>query len=174
MSERADIAREHAAAPSTLTGLQRALKSRVESIVAAFPLFETKSGSARVPSVHDFTLPPKDSASAEDFPFVAVRPRTGTDTEEGAEQNARATFDIEIGTYSDTNDGIQDVLAIVDAIRSSLGTQPHLDGTAFEHVGPLVWDTPFPQPRPQWLALVTTIWQLPRPQRAEARNPTEG
>lgn len=159
-----EAARPLAAAPGTLVGLHVALKARLQAVAARFPIMEKKTG-ARSPEVVDFTLPPKQDAEVENFPFICLRGRAGNDSPEGADQTAQATFDIEIGTYSDTDDGYLDLLAIVDAIRADLGDEPVIAGTAFVHVGPLTWDVPFPQPRPQWLGLVTTNWTLPRPQR---------
>jgi hypothetical protein len=172
MSNRVDAALAHAAAPGTLMGLHLALKARLAVVAAAFPLLETKT-TARAPDVFDFTLPPK-TPNGEQFPFLALRARGGSDSEQAADENSRATIDIEIGTYSDTEDGYFDLLLIVEAIRTDLGAAPAISGTAYEQVGPLTWDVPFPQPRPQWLGLVTTTWSLPRPRRVEARNPEEG
>lgn len=175
MSDRKDAARANAAAPATLADLHIALRTRLEGLCYGMAPFETRSGETRAPLVFDFDLPRKKNAgdSGDDqYPFFAVRPRSGSDSEQSADQNARATIDIEVGTFSDTDDGCLDVLLLIDAIREDLAAAPVLEGTAFEHVGPLTWEVPFPQPRPQWLGVVTTIWSLPRPVRVEARNPT--
>lgn len=172
MSERHDAA-VHAgvAAPGTICALHNALKTRLNVVAAGLPRFETKT-SARAPSVIGGWLPPKP-LEGEQFPFLIVRPRAGEDTEQGADENASASFDIIIGTYSDTDDGWFDVLLLVDAIRDDLLAQPTIEGTAYEHFGPLRWEIPEQQPRPQWFGTVTTNWRLPRPRRVEARNPTQ-
>lgn len=170
MSARAEAARALAAAPSTATGLHHRLKERLEVVAAAFPILETKSGEPRAPEVIDGWLPPRD-AEADRFPFLILRPRAGTDSPQAADENSTVTIDVVIGTYSDTDDGWIDVLLIVDAIRADLGAEPAIDGTAFEQVGPLTWQIPEEQPRPQWFGTVTTVWNIPRPQRVEARNP---
>lgn len=153
---------------NTTAGLQRALFVRMQAVAARFPLFETKEeGSRRAPTVRHGWLPPKADADAKDFPFILVRPRSGEDSEQGQDENARATMAIVIGSYSDTDDGFMDVQLVIDAIRESLAAFPVLEGTAFEHVGPLRWEIPDEQPRPQWFGVVTTIWNLPRPRRVE-------
>jgi hypothetical protein len=171
MTTRHEAARESglAAAPATLVGLYLALKARLEEVVENFSL-ETKT-DRRAPEVIDGWLPPKANAEAERYPFLIVRPKNGNDSEQGADENARAVVDIIIGTYSDTDDGWFDVMHLIDAVRADLGAAPVLEGTAYEHVGPLTWTIHEEQPRPQWLGFVTTNWQIPRPQRVEARNP---
>ncbi len=159
-----------AVAQNTLMGLHREFKARLQEVAAGFPLLETKT-SARAPVVFDGWLPPKPGSDAEQYPFFLLRPETGTDTEEGADQVGTATLKIVIGTYSDTDDGWLDLMLLIDAIRSSLGDEPTLKGTAFEHFGPLTWTIPEEQPRPQWLGTVTTIWNIARPRRGEARYP---
>jgi hypothetical protein len=169
-ADRRSAAAGLAAARGTVAGLHVALKARLEAIAKGFPLFQTKTDDRRAPTVVDFTLPPKEEAAAEQFPFIALRARVGSDSEQSSDQNARATFDIEIGTYGDDDDGYLDLLLLIDAIRLDLGAKPTIDGTAYEHVGPLTWETPFPQPRPHWLGVATTIWSLPRPRRVEAQE----
>jgi hypothetical protein len=162
-----------AAAASSITGLRRAIAQRLAVVAAGFDTLTTKSGARRAPQIIDFTLPPKTDQDVEDFPFIAVRPRVGSDDPQSGDQKSMATFDLEIGVYSDTNDGVADLEQVIDAIRLDLHESPAIAGTAFEHVGPLTWEIPFPQPRPQWLGVVTTNWQIPRPRRIAGRNPTE-
>jgi hypothetical protein len=158
-----------AAAPGTIAGLRPALRARIESLAAGFWGLETKTdGKKSAPQVVGFTLPPRTTQDSDQFPFIAIRPRAGSDSEQGSDQSSRATVDIEIGTYSDSDDGDVDLHLIIDAIRVELAANPVLTGTQYEHIGPLTWEVPFPQPRPQWLALVTTVWALPRPQRVES------
>lgn len=172
MSDRTDAARHAGAAPpASIAALWAALSGRLEVVAAAYPLLETKSGGARAANVVPGWLPPKESAGAEDFPFLIVRPRSGVDTEQAADQNATAVVDIVVGTYSDTDDGWLDVMILIDAIRADLGAEPAISGTAFEQVGPLTWEIPVEQYRPQWFGTVKTIWNVPRPQRVEERNP---
>jgi hypothetical protein len=162
-----------AAAASTITGLRMSIKERLALVAADFDTLGTKSGAKRAPQIIDFMLPPKAGLDAEDYPFIAVRPRTGTDDAQAGDQKSVAIVDLEIGVYSDTDDGGADLEQVIDAIRADLAEVPIIAGTAFEHVGPLTWEIPFPQPRPQWLGVVTTQWLVPRPQRLPARNPTE-
>lgn len=161
-------------AASTLAQLHGAIKARLAVVAAAFPLLETKTAnSPRPPSVIDGWVPPKVT-DVEMFPFMIVRPSEGSDSEQGADENATARIDIVIGTYSDTDDGWLDVMLLIDAIRNDFGSAPAIDDTAFEQTGPLTWAIPEAQPRPQWFGTVKTIWTLPRPRRVEARNPEEG
>jgi len=172
------------AAPGTLVGLHQALKARLAAVAASFadlplkqqPVQLPQLATERAPAVIDGWLPPKKKSSdggEERFPFFIVRPGTGIDDPQSATQSSSATFEIIVGTYSDTDDGWIDVLLIIDAIRLSLDAEPVLAGTGFEHVGPLSWELPVEQPRPQWHGVVTTNWQLPRPRRVEARNPAQ-
>lgn len=159
-------------AAATLAQLHGAIKARLAVVAAAFPLLETKTAS-RAPLVLDGWAPPKVT-DAELFPYLIVRPRAGTDTEQSADENSTAAVDILIGTYSDTDDGWLDVMLLIDAIRADLGAAPAIDETAFEQTGPLTWEISELQPRPQWIGTVKTIWTLPRPRRVEARNPEGG
>lgn len=170
-ADRIAAAQANAAASSTLSGLHRALKERMEEVASAFWGLATKT-TTRAPQVVDGWLAPKTSA-LEDFPFLIVRPVNGIDSQQGADEDATATFDVIIGTYSDTDDGFLDVLAVIDAIRDSLAASPNLGG-AYEHIGPLGWRLPEDQQaRPQWLGVATLVFLLPRPRRVDARNPTE-
>jgi hypothetical protein len=173
MSDRIEAALAHAAAPGTLAALHLAIKARMAVVAAAFPLLETKT-SARPPTVIDGWLPPKEDKNAEQYPFLLVRFTGGNDSEQGADENATATFDIIIGTYSDAPNGWLDVVLVIDAIRADLGAAPAIAGTGFEHTGPLISKVPQEQTRPEWLGVVTTNWTIPRARRVEARNPEEG
>lgn len=170
---RLEAASYRAAAPGTLAALHLAVAARMEAIAAPFWTQPTKTaGTERAPTVVNGWLPPK-TPDAEQFPFLIVRPRTGTDSEQGADQDATATVEVIVGTYLDADDGWFEVLKIIDAIRGELASAPVLAGTAFEHKGPLAWELPEHQPRPQWFGTVTTIWNIPRPRRVEQRNPQE-
>jgi hypothetical protein len=175
MTARQDAANSAGAArPATLLGLVDAFEERLGVVAARFPLMETKT-ERRAPAVVDGWLPPKKASDAgtpaeERFPFLIVRPATGVDSPQGADENAIAVVKVIIGTYSDTDDGWRDVAMIIDAIRNDLGAAPTIDGTGFEHIGPLGWEIPEEQTRPQWFAIMTANWQLPRPRRVEALN----
>lgn len=159
-----------AASSGTLRALHEAIKARLEPLVASYCLLSTKTGGNRAPLVFDGWVPPKVTADQQ-FPFVIVRPRTGTDTPQEAEQRATANIEIIVGTYSDTDDGWLDVLDLIQAIRQDLDEAPTINGAPFEQTGPLTWEVPEEQPRPQWLGRVSTVWTIPRPRRAEALNP---
>lgn len=161
----------YGAAPlMTVAGLHMALKSRITTLADRFML-DTKTG-ARAPSVLDGWLPPKkrqdgkDAVDVERFPFILVRPMQGADTEQSADERSTVTIELLVGTHSDTDDGFLDPLNVIDALRLDLGAKPRIEGTAFTHLGPLTWR--LEAARPQWFGIVTTIWQLPRPQRIES------
>ncbi len=173
-----------AVAPSTLRELHQAIKARLVVALADFWLLSTKTGH-RAPAIVDGWLPPKlapvaganpQPLNAEQFPFVIVRPRMGTDSEPGAEQASTAVVDLVIGTYSDTDDGWLDVLDVIQAIRLDFHGNPTIAGTAFEHTGPLSWHLADEHPdagqklRPQWLGAITTTWTIPRPRRVDGSN----
>lgn len=155
------------AADGTILGLHAALLERMAEVARAFWNLETKRAS-RSPKVVGGWLPPKRAggAEAEDFPFILVRPRTGTD----AEEDARATVDILVGTCSDTDDGWHDVLLVVDAIRQDLEAAPVV-GECAQLVLPLTWELLEEQPRPQWMGRITATFTVPLPVRVDARNP---
>jgi hypothetical protein len=160
---------------NTLVGLHQAVRGRLATMAAALSPLETKSGGTAQPAIYDGWVPPKpgssDGVSSEQFPFLILRPREGSDTPPSADQNARATIDILIGIYNDTQDGWLDLLPVIDAIRAEFWDEPVIENTGYEHDGPLTWAIPPVQARPQWLATVTTIWIIPRPRRVEARDP---
>ena len=174
------------AALGTVAALHGALKERMGEVAAQFWQLETEtSGTARAPKVIDGWLPPRENTPGEQFPFMLVRPKSGIDTPQSSDENATAIFQIIVGTFSDTDDGWLDLVLVIDAIRDSLGAKPLLNHTAelgagdvtvrtaFEHVGPLTWEIPDDQARPQWLATINTVWMLPRPQRQEQDDPNE-
>jgi hypothetical protein len=160
--------------PGTLQGLQVALMARMALVAAAFWTLETKvTGTERAPQVIDSQLPPMATPEAQRFPFIVVRLRSGADSPQAGDQHATAKAELVLGTYSDSDTGNADLRQLIDAIRLSLDAQPILEGTGFEHSGPLEWDLPDEQPRPLWLGVVTTNWTLPRPRRVDAPDPTE-
>jgi hypothetical protein len=169
--ERLAAASMYAASPRTLAGLHAAVRGRMVTLAAGVE-FETKTGR-RAPTVVDGWLPPKVASEEERYPFLIVRPRAGQDSEQGGDENARATIEIIVGTYGDKDDAWFDLLTLIDAIRNDLGASPAIQATAFEQVGPLAWAIPDEQTRPQWIGTVTTNWSLPRPLRVENRNPQE-
>jgi len=170
--ERLDTAVEAGAVIGhTILGLHIALTKRMKAMAAGFS-FEMKSGT-RAPTVRDGWLPPKDPG-VEDFPFIIVRPSQGEDSQQGGDQVGAATMKIIVGTFADDDIGWFDIMLVIDAIRDDLGEEPVLEGTAYEHWGPLGWEIPEQQPRPQWFGVVTTQWNVPRPRRVEARDPEEG
>lgn len=170
--------------PRSLMGLHQQIKARLQVVAAKFPLLQTETAPGetilqRAPVVLDGWLPPKRAAAdptadpavqamaGKQFPFMLVRPVSGVDTWEGSDQTSNATFKIIIGTWSDDDDGWLDIMLIVDAIRDDLAGAPTIQGTGFEHNGPIAWELSEEQPRPQWLGVVTTIWTLPRMRRVD-------
>lgn len=171
MSLRTETALVWAAKPGMVAGLHGALKPRIKAVVDLFDGLETKGGTTRAPETVDGWLDFK-SPELEQYPFAILRPSSGVDSEQGADENSRTTVKIIVGTYSEAIDGWRDVLMLIDAIRDDLLSAPAIDKTAYEMVGPLTWEMAEQQPYPQWLGTITTVWTLPRPQRIEARNPT--
>lgn len=167
-ADRRAAAANKAAAPESLRGLYLAVAARCAAVAAEFWHLSNKAGEEQAPQVIPGWMPPNYPEAAR-FPFLLVRPQRGRDDVPGAAPTSTATVEIVVGTYSDTDDGWIDALALVDALRLDLAAKP-TEG-AYEHTGPLTWELPDEQPRPQWLARVTTSWTLPRPRRVEARNP---
>lgn len=169
MGDRLDAALANAASPGTIAGLHAAIKARLSADLAGFDGLETKTAT-RAPQVVDGWLPPKDGVGAQVYPFVLVRPSSGSDTEEGIEQHGEARVRLIVGVYGDDDDTWLSLVHIIDAIRLSLDAAPSVGGS-YDHVGPLTWEIPDEQPRPEWIAYVTTNWYVPRPLRVDARNP---
>lgn len=176
---RQEAAAYRSIAPRTIGDLHDAIKGRMAVVADLFWGLSTKTPEEeREPSIIDGWLPPITDNQAARFPFLIVRPSKGVDTVQEGNENAQATFDLIIGTYKNADDGWRDVLDVIQAIRYDLGVAPVIEKTAFEHTGPLTWELlapvdPLLSTRPQWFGIVTTNWTLPRPRRAEARNPTE-
>jgi hypothetical protein len=160
-----------AARAGTLDGLRAAIIARMGVVADKFQFLQTKKGEDRSPEVVDGWLDFLVDNDVERFPFIIVRPTNGKDSPQGAEQDATAIVKLIVGTYSDTKDGFRDAVQVLDAIREDLASAPTIDGTAYEHTGPLEWEVSEEQHRPQWMAVAITNWTLPRPRRVEALNP---
>lgn len=172
---RAEAAAYKSAAGATLGDLHKAIKARLATALAHASL-KSKTGE-RAPQIFDGWLPDRasrakvdesgiDAATLRDqFPYVIVRPVSGGDDADSAEAAAKTTVRLLLGTYDDTVDGWIDMMHLVDLIRLDFGSNPVLEGTAFEHTGPLSWEIPDEQAPPQWQGLITTIWTMPRPAR---------
>lgn len=160
-AERRAAAAANDASRCTLVGLQHDLMARMETMVEAFWYLSTKT-TKRKPRVIGGWLPPK--SATEDFPFILVRLRSCVDADDGAE----ATVEIIVGTYSDTDDGYLDVVALLDAIRLDLLGAP-IVGEAFEVIGDLKSELDEQQCRPEWGGKVTATLRLARPVRVLPR-----
>lgn len=156
------------AVPGTIVGLHAAIKDRLASIVQYRDLSTKDPADRKVPTVIDGWLPPKEGASAEQFPYLLVRPKSGNESPPGADQNATATFEIIIGCYSDTDDGFLDVIGLIDAIRYDFNDSPVL-ASNYEQIGPMTWELEIAA-RPQWLGSISTIWQIPRARREDPQD----
>lgn len=178
----------------SIVALQTALAARVTADLARLWGLQTPRGGTRVPRVAVGLLPEKNErpesedppdnpgAVSDDFPYVQILPGRGSDGEEGPDAAAAATVYLAVGTYSDAPDGHTDVLLIIDLLRQSLGEQPLLAapsagtgrrdprGAVGQFCGQMTrfdWYVPVQQPRPFWVATITTTWMIPRPVRVD-------
>ncbi len=164
---RKDTARAAGAvAPGTVGNITAAVAAVILPLVAGLSLETRKEGVRRAPFVFEGWEPPKETADVDRIPCVIVRPRSGEDSQPGGDEKSTAVVEIEVWTYSDTDDGWRDVALIIDAIRFELGLHPWLAGTQYEQTGPLAWEIPRDQQRPEWFGVITTTWTIPRPVRA--------
>lgn len=108
-------------------------------------------------TVYNGYLPDKTPAHPADFPFVTVRPTSGT----VMNGRTQVTEEIIVGSFSRDEDGYQDVLNITHRIMMHLAElQNNILADKYERTGEMQWSMPFEQEKPFFMAMITTNWNI--------------
>lgn len=140
--------------------LVRALQAFLAEALKDFGM-PTKDGKLRPPKIIDGYLPPKRSGTDEDFPFVVVRPDSGT-----TDQNAvNVEVTLIVGAYTEETNGYLYCLNAMTRIRNALlSLRNGCLADRFLLVGEFSWKNLEEQPWPQWNLFITTNWMTNAPQ----------
>lgn len=121
---------------------------------------ENKSGTLRAPQIINGYLPPKRSSADDDFPFVVIRPDSGTANQD----SVSVELTIIIGCYSEKTDGYMNCLNVMTRIRNALlSLEGGILGGRYVLNGDVSWKNTDEQPWPQWNLFVTTNWLMRSP-----------
>lgn len=138
--------------------LQDALCDFLKGVVGSY-LLDTNRQTTKAPQVVPSYLPLKGTTDTADFPFVIVR----MSSEEDTGDRAKVTVKIIVGVYAeDIAQGSGDLMNILERIRQALFKKRVID-KRFRIEYPFSWQVPDEQPYPEWLAVITTNWTVPRP-----------
>lgn len=151
--------------------LTRALRIHLAKALENFRL-PVQNGEMRQPQIVNGFLPPKRSKDGDDFPFVIIRPSSGSTERE----NTDTLVDIIIGCYSEDMDGYELCLNVLSRIRNALTMMPNqtIDGR-FRLGFPISWKLDETQPYPLWQIDMQTRWQSLTPEiRPERKEETYG
>ena len=140
--------------------ITQALIEVVAEAVKDFRL-PVKNGEPRAPQVLNFDLNPKRSRDIDDFPFVVVRPRSGSSDIEATD----IEFFIIIGCYAEDYEADKDCLNVMSRIRNTLVTLHN--GTLADACTlqlPISWTLYSDQPQPQVQLDMTVKFSYNTPQ----------
>ena len=138
--------------------LQDAICDFLKGVVGSY-LLETNKQSQKAPQVVPSYLPLKGTAEVEDFPFVVVR----LSSEEDTQERAKVMVKIIVGVYAeDIVQGSGDLMNLLERIRQAL-FKTRVIAKKFRIEYPFNWEVPDEQPYPEWVAVITTNWTVPRP-----------
>lgn len=150
--------------------LVRALQEKLRVALKDFGL-ETKTGTLRPPKIVDGYLPPKRSGADDDFPFVLVRPDSGTANQD----SVSVEVTIIVGCYTEETIGYLYCLNVMSRIRNALLS---LEGGCLNNrynlTGEFTWKNLDEQPWPQWNLYLTTNWVTRAPQFLNPLSKFEG
>jgi len=136
------------------------LMARLEAFLSAALVevrLETADGEeARPPLMVAGWLPPRGEDGEPRIPYLILRPIKGSDNADGS----TVTIQLCLETYSEATAGWMDLTNVIQRIRGALTASPTLGPCCLEL--PLVWELFDEQPLPQWGAIITTIWTVPR------------
>jgi len=138
--------------------LQDALCEFLKGVVGSY-LLDTNKQVTKAPQVVPGYLPLKGTTDTADFPFTIIRLSSGEDTNE----RGKVMVKIILGVYAeDISQGSGDLQNIIERIRQALFKKRVID-KRFRIEYPFSWEVPDEQPYPEWLAVITTNWTVPRP-----------
>lgn len=119
---------------------------------------ETKKGRRSV-KIFKYFLPTKRKETEDDFPLIIIRPFEGEDSKQ-----SDATVKFICGVYSQDEEGIYDLISLMEKIRLALledyeiNPKFRLEQTENK---PLKWEISEDQPYPQWLGAITATFNVP-------------
>jgi hypothetical protein len=150
--------------------LTKALRVFLEKVVCNFRL-QTKAGELEPPKIVNGFLPPKGTNEKDDFPFVIVRPVSGS-ADRDLEQ---IKISILIGGYSEEYDedghsvnGFEYCLNVISRIKQEIFKLPGLTLAGKYQVNfPFSWSLDEEQPWPYWFAEVETNWTFRSPENED-------
>ena len=138
--------------------LQDALCDFLKEVVGSY-LLSTNKSITKAPQIVPSYLPLKGSTDTADFPFVIVRVMSQEDTQ----GESKLVVKLIVGVHAeDIAKGPGDLMNVIERIRQALFKKRVID-KRFRVEYPFAWDAPDEQPYPEWLAVITTNWTMPRP-----------
>jgi hypothetical protein len=140
--------------------LARAIRERLLQVLAELRMPSDRPNlPPRAPTVVNGFLPPKRSKSDSDFPFVVVRPSSGTTGNDGL---TRVRVKLIIGCYSEDFDGHEYGLIVLERLRIGFMELPTLENR-YRMEMPMEWELYDDQPYPEWMLEVRTEWSIATP-----------
>ena len=149
-----------------MTGLLLALKAFFEEKLAQW---RNTDPTGDLSAVHVFigAAPQRSGSDAEQYPLVLVRPREGED-QDGKQNRAEAVVEIICGVHVETSTGTPEegtvgLSLMVDRVRRELMKAGRIGGR-YSLQKPLEWRVGGEdgnQAHPQYLASLTTRWNMP-------------
>lgn len=141
--------------------LAQSLREFIREAVEDFRLPVKAQQELRAPQIINGYLPPKQTNTDDDFPFVLVRPDSATSEREMTE----VKVSIIIGCYTKEYDGHEYCMNVMTRIRNALMSMENgtLDGKYVLNF-PINWNIVPEQPWPQWQLDMETSWCFNSPQ----------
>lgn len=146
--------------------LCRALRSFIEDAVKDLILPVKDEEEGRTPTVFNGYLPAKKPGDRGDvekkyFPFILVRPDTGTSDRE----STRVTVSLIFGAYSKDDSGYEHCMNMLTRVRNALMSMPFLTlAERYQLQDEISWENYPDQPWPYWQVDMKTQWLFVSPQ----------
>ncbi|MBS7328956.1 MAG: hypothetical protein KIG68_09480 [Oxalobacter sp.] len=133
--------------------LVQAIARFLEQVCSQYQL-PNKRGELVVPKIFTNYLPPKRTGNDDDFPFIIVRPVSGSTSE------ATVTdVSLIVGIYDKDLTGFERALEVVTKIRTALLSIPtQVLEKRYQLRLPIEWHNVDEQAWPQWQLNITTHW----------------
>lgn len=146
--------------------LTRELRKFLEKELSTFSL-PTQSGKRNAPRIVNGFLPPKREKWEDDFPFVIVRPESGTIEMD----ETGISVSIIVGCYSEETEGYEHSMNVASRIRNTLTMMPNQTlARRFVLSFPITWKLNSEQPYPLWQVDMTTQWTTKTPEIRSERE----
>ncbi len=140
--------------------LTQAIARFLEKVCSQYQL-PNKSKELVAPKIITGYLPPKRTGNADDFPFIIVRPVSGSTNEA-----TLTDVSIIVGIYDEELTGFDRALEVVTRIRTALLSIPNqILENRYQLRMPIDWHNVDEQAWPQWQLSLITRWLTasPRP-----------